>query len=95
VSQLHCVVQVHTGSHWQLQFWQAQEALDGTGDLAGFVFMGDLVSSPSTEPFPGSYTVPREILTNWRPIMEASPIDEPRSGSAIVVLSFRRRRDFV
>jgi hypothetical protein len=43
------VAQVQTGVQSQLQFWQRQEALDETEDLVGFVFMGDLVSSLSTE----------------------------------------------
>jgi hypothetical protein len=42
---------VQTGMQLQLQFWQLQEALDGTDDLVGFVFMCDLVSSLSTESF--------------------------------------------
>ena len=50
------VAQVQTGSQLQLQFWQLQEAWDETGDLVGFVFMCDLVSSLSTESFAQSYT---------------------------------------
>ena len=39
--QVQEVAQVQTGLQLQLQFWQAQEALDETEDLVGFVFMFD------------------------------------------------------
>ena len=55
MSQAQAVAQVQTGLQLQLQFWQSQEALDKTLDLAGFVFMDDLVSTLSTEPFAESY----------------------------------------
>lgn len=53
--QSQAVAQVQTGSHWQLQFWQAQAALDEAVGLVGLFFMDDMVSSLSTEPGGESY----------------------------------------
>jgi hypothetical protein len=38
--QLQEVAQVQTGVQLQEQFWQLQDAWDGTGELVGFVFIG-------------------------------------------------------
>lgn len=54
--QAQAVPQVQTGSQLQVQFWQLHEALVETLDLVVFVFIGDIVSSPLTEPLTESYT---------------------------------------
>lgn len=55
--QSQAVAQVQTGVQSQVQLWQLQETLDETVEGVGFVFMDDLVSSLSTEPFAESYRV--------------------------------------
>lgn len=64
--QAQAVSQVQTGSQLQLQFSQVQEALAGSVEGFGCVFMDDLVSSLSTEPFAESYRTPLRIASRAR-----------------------------
>jgi hypothetical protein len=53
--------QLQTGSQLQLQFSQRQVSEEGVSLLVS-VFMDDLVSSQSTEPLAGSYTISKKTF---------------------------------